>query len=214
MSETEEFALTPTEEAFFRRFFQRLVLRYLALACIVAAAVLLGGFFLVATLVPTDSEVEEVAPVSPLPSEPEPLIDIRAELGRVAAELAATQSRGDEKAKDARRRAAQLTKRLEAALQRLAALEATIAAAPPPAAPAPQQASIPADLGGFRERLHNLERRQDRVESARTRDTRALLDRVGNLELFRQEIEEKRDSSQASVLDRLHAIEERISRLE
>jgi hypothetical protein len=220
MSEPEEFTLTPAEEAFFRGFFHRLALRYLALGCIVAAALLLGGFFLITALEPSDSEIEEVAPVSPLPAEPEPPLDIRAELERVAAELAAQHARqGNEKAKAALRRAEELARELDAAVQRLMVLEAKIQAAPPPAArppaaPASQPASAPADLGSFRERLYNMELRQDSIESAQTRDTRSLLDRVDNLERFRLELEQKRDDAQALVLDRLYAIEERLSSLE
>jgi hypothetical protein len=215
MSEPEDFALTPAEEAFFRRFFQRLVLRYMAFACIVASLLILGGFLLLGAFEPTEPRVEEVEPVSPLPSEPQPPVDIRAELERVAAELAAQQSRrGNQKAKDVLRRAEQLAKELEAAIQRLTALEAKVEISPPPAAPAAQPASVPSDLGGVRERLYNLESRQDRLESAQTHDTRGLLDRVGNLERFRHELEPRRDEAEARILDRLYAIEERLSNLE
>jgi hypothetical protein len=48
--------------------------------------------------------------------------------------------------------------------QRLAMLEAKIEVTSPPAAPAPQPVSVPADLGGFRERLYAIEERLSRLE--------------------------------------------------
>jgi hypothetical protein len=174
-----EIQLTPDEQRYLRRTFQRHALPYLAAMGALAAWSLFAR---------PEPAPEAAAPAPPLAEQPE-FLALRQELERALAQLAGAAPREPQQAGAAARQLAALERRLEQASQRVGELEERLGAAGARAVgPAPAQAAG-FDAAPLLDRVYRVELRQDRVDQARTaleaayaRGQQELLERFYDLE--------------------------------
>jgi hypothetical protein len=221
----EDLQLTPQEERLLRRFFRRHALPYIA--GIGAVAVLCLAF----AFVRGDGQ----APPAPLPEPGEDAValgELRADLDRALADLAAVRTREREQAGEAARGASALEQRLAAVFQRIEKVEArsdatqqrvdeVLAQGSPAALPdaldaaaSSSAAAAPDQLLGILQRLHNIEKHQDSKESKRAAAQRDMLQRLYALELREDQEESLREAAEKSNRERLEGAEARLFEIE
>lgn len=213
MSDAGEFQITPEEERFLRAFFRRQAGRYLialgALAIVSLASAL-------AISRPGAPAAETLAEPSTAAHE---LDALRAEHERLRVELAELAERRERPAAASGEwvaRLGALEKRVATALGRIERVEqrARSTAGAAPAAPAAAADPDPAQAASVRERLYNLEARQESVESQHQVFQKDLLERMRELEESRAWLASHRAEVDRSVLERLDSLEQRAFNLE
>ena len=197
----EEMEVTPEEARFLHRFVRRTVLPWIAGVGAIAALAL-------GVALSSSSPIAPIAAGTAAPGEEHEAArdELRQELASLREELAALRASAGRTAHPGVDDGKRIRDDLE---PRLAKLEAAFSKRAPPA---PGQASSPAesspsDLVTIRDRLYNLETRQDRQEKERAVLQQDVLARLYDLERSTQ-------SEVAARIDNLQTSQERVARLE
>jgi hypothetical protein len=221
----EELQLTPQEDRLLRRFFRRQALPYIAGTGAVAVLCLAFAFLR------GDGRAPPAVPPATGGSTAA-LGELRADLDRAIADLAAVRTRAQQQAGEAARSASALEQRLAAVFQRIEKVEGradamqervadALAQGPPAASPpasdgaAASAAAAASDpLLQVLQRLSDLEGRQEREESNAAAARKDVRDRLYSLELHRDQQESRREAAEQSNLERLDGVETRLFEIE
>jgi hypothetical protein len=221
----EELQLTPQEERLLRSFFRRQALPYIT-GIGVAGVLCLAFAFLRG-----DGRAPPAAAPEPGGSAVA-LGELRSDLDRALADLAAVRTRAQQQAGEAAQSASALEQRLAAVFQRIEKVEgradamqkrvtAALAQGPRAASPLasdgadPSAAAAASDqLLQVLQRLSDLEQSQEREESNAAAARKDVRDRLYSLEAHRDRQESRREAAEQSNLERLDGVETRLFEIE